>query len=75
MKQALVWENLLPVHDGLDMVELSEECSAALVLLCVDTDRMAKVTVVEHTDAKTASNYHDHSELLGASFLHTSPSS
>ena len=64
VKQALVQGSLLPVHDGSYMIEFCVDVySAALVLLCVCTSRMATVTVVERTDAKSASNYRG--ELLG----------
>ena len=68
IKSALLKRTLKPVHDGSYMPELkSDLCSAALVLQCVKTGKMATVTVVERTNSKTASNYHG--ELLGSLLL------
>ena len=68
VKEAIAQGSLLPVHDGSFMIELcADVCAAALVILCVRTGRMATVTVVERTDARTASNYRG--ELLGGLLL------
>jgi hypothetical protein len=70
VRRALVRGSLLPVHDGSYMIELCVDvCSEALVLLYVRTGRMATVTVVERTDAKTASKSNCCGELLGGLLL------